>query len=295
MQPCLIFNPFAKGQKAKAFRSRLASLYPDCIVRLTRGPGDARQLAAQAARDGFGTIIAAGGDGTANEVVNGIADVPQALASVRLGIFPLGTINVFARELGLPRDLPGAARALKAGRELTVDLGRAEFTADGHGQCRHFLQLAGAGLDARAVELVSWELKKKTGPLAYVVAALKALQEKQPVIEVKGAEAVSGQLVLVGNGRYYGGSFEVFPAASLRDGLLDVCVLPTVNAWRPPQLALGLLTGRVHRFWAVRQFRSSTVTLRSSARVGLQLDGEFAGELPATFSVRPQALRVIVP
>jgi diacylglycerol kinase family enzyme len=102
-------------------------------------------------------------------------------------------------------------------------------------------------------------------------------------------------LVLLGNGRFYGGSFEVFPGASLRDGLLNVCVMRTVNLWRPLQLALGLGTGRVHRFWAAQHFRSSNFTLRSSSRVALQLDGEYAGDLPVTFSVLPQALRVIVP
>ncbi len=252
-------------------------------------------MAAQAVREGFATIVAAGGDGTANEVVNGIADVPQGLASVRLGIVPLGTINVFARELGLPRDLDGAARTLEAGREMTMDLGRAEFTADGRRQGRHFLQLAGAGLDARAVELVSWSLKKKTGPLAYVVAGLEALRETQSVITVEGAHPAAGELVLLGNGRYYGGSFELFPGASLRDGCLDVCVLPSVTAWRAVQTVLGLATGRVQRFLPTRSFRLPTLTLSSRSRVSLQLDGEFAGELPATFSISPLALRVIVP
>jgi YegS/Rv2252/BmrU family lipid kinase len=298
VQTCLIFNPSARGQKAGAFRSRLGSLLPNCVVLPTGAPGQARQLAAHAVREGFTTIIAAGGDGTANEVVNGMADVPGGLASARLGLIPLGTINVFARELGLPRDLAKAARTLAAGRELAIDLGRAEFTAEGRAQCRHFLQLAGAGLDARAIELVSWELKKKTGPLAYVVAALRALREQQPVITVdsgSGVPPLSGQLVLLGNGRFYGGSFYVFPGAGLRDGLLVVCVMPTVNFWRPIQLALGLATGRVHRFWTTQHFRSSTLTLRAASRVGLQLDGEYAGELPVTFSVLPQALRVIVP
>jgi diacylglycerol kinase family enzyme len=201
VQTCLIFNPSARGQKAEAFYSQIDSLYPKCVVRRTGAQGQARQLAAQAVREGFATVIAAGGDGTANEVVNGIADVPQGLASVRLGIVPLGTINVFARELGLPRDPLGAARTLAAGRELAIDLGRAEFTAGGRGQCRHFLQLAGAGLDARAVELVSWELKKKAGPLAYIAAGCKALRENQPLITVEGADTVSGQLVVLGNGR----------------------------------------------------------------------------------------------
>jgi len=264
-------------------------------VRRTGAPGEARQMAAQAVREGFATIVAAGGDGTANEVVNGIADIPQGLSSVRLGILPLGTLNVFARELGLPRNLAGAARTLEAGREMTIDLGRAELTADGRRQGRHFLQLAGAGLDARAVELVSWSLKKKTGPLAYVVAGLKALRETQPVITVEGAQTAGGELVLLGNGRYYGGSFELFPGASLRDGCLDVCVLPNVTAWRALQAAMGLATGRLQRFWPARYFRSPTLTLSSSSRVSLQLDGEYAGELPVTFSVLPLALRIIVP
>ena len=295
MQTCLIFNPSARGQKADAFCSRLASLFPQWVLRRTGAQGEARQLAAQAVREGFAAIIAAGGDGTANEVVNGMADVPQGLSTVRLGIIPLGTVNVFARELGLPRDLAGAARTLAAGRELSIDLGRAEFTAAGRGQCRHFLQLAGAGLDARAVELVSWEWKKKTGPLAYIAAGLKALREKQSVITVDGANPASGELVLLGNGRYYGGSFEFFPRASLRDGLLDICVLPRVTAWHFLRAALGIATGQVLRFWPSRHFRSPSVTLSSSGRVGLQLDGEYAGELPVRLSVRSQALRVIVP
>jgi diacylglycerol kinase (ATP) len=295
VQTCLIFNPSARGQRAEAFCDRLRLLYPQCVVRHTAGQGQARQLAAQAVREGFATVIAAGGDGTANEVVNGIADVPHGLASVRLGIIPMGTVNVFARELGLPRNLAGAARTLAAGRELAVDLGVAEYISDGRSQVRHFLQLAGSGLDARAVKLVSWELKKKAGPLAYVAAGCRALRESQPVISVEGAGPVSGQLVLLGNGRFYGGSFEVFPKASLRDGLLDICVLPKADVWACLQTLLGMTTGRILRFLRSQHFRASNVTLRSPSRVGLQLDGEYAGELPARFSVLPQALRVIVP
>ncbi len=294
MQTCLIFNPSARGQKAEAFNARLSALFPSAALRHTKGPSDARRIASDAVREGFGTVVAVGGDGTANEVVNGIADVPGGLAAVRLGLVPLGTINVFARELGLPRNLPGAARMLAAGNELKVDLGRAEFWLNGAPQTRVFLQLAGAGLDARAVELVSWELKKKTGPMAYVVAGLHALRESQPKIEVTGSAPASGELVLLGNGRFYGGSFELFPAASLHDGLLDICVLPAANVWSAMQAGMGLATGSVHRFWKSQCFRSPTVTLRSASRVGLQLDGEYVGELPVTFSVLPNALRVIV-
>jgi diacylglycerol kinase family enzyme len=147
---------------------------------------------------------------------------------------------------------------------MTIDLGRAEYTDAGNSRQRYFIQLAGAGLDSRSIELVTWELKKKLGPLAYVVAGCRAMREPQPVIVAHGPAPVSGGLVLIGNGRFYGGSFAVFPQASMQDGLLDVCVFPKVK-------------------------------LTSASRVILQLDGENVCELPATLSVRPKALNVIVP
>jgi len=262
-------------------------------VRRTAAKGQARTLAAQAVREGFSTVVAAGGDGTANEVVNGIGDVPGGFATSRLGILPLGTVNVFARELGLPRTFPGVAKAIALGREQAIDLGKAEFYIDGKPESRYFLQLAGAGLDSRAIELVSWELKKKIGPLAYVWAGLRAIWEKQPVINVEAGDRVSGQLTLLGNGRYYGGSFAAFPTASLEDGLLDVCVIEQVDVLRIIQLAVGAVAGDFYRFCPARRLQSSSVKLSSVSRVLVQLDGENAGELPVTFSVLPKVLRVI--
>jgi diacylglycerol kinase (ATP) len=264
-------------------------------VRRTAAQGEARGLAAQAVRDGFSTIIAAGGDGTANEVVNGIGDVPGGFASARLGILALGTVNVFARELGLPRTVSGMAKAIAAGHETVIDLGRAEFPSNGTPHSRYFLQLAGAGVDSRAIELLSWELKKKIGPLAYVWAGLRAVRETQPIIHVEAGTRASGELALLGNGRFYGGSFAVFPHASLQDGELDVCVIEKLSAARVIELALGVATGRVYRFCQAQLLRSPTIKLTSSSRVLLQLDGENAGELPVTFSVLPKVLRVIVP
>jgi YegS/Rv2252/BmrU family lipid kinase len=292
---CVIFNPSARGEKAQTLCSRLQALYPNYALRVTAAPGEARRLAAQAVREGFDTIVAAGGDGTANEIVNGIADVPGGLAAARLGLLPLGTVNVFARELGLPRHLDGAVKTLAAGKETTMDLGRVDFGANGGAPSRYFLQLAGAGVDSRAIELVKWELKKKVGPLAYVMAGLQAARETQPVITVQCESLVSGELVLLGNGRFYGGSFAFFPAASARDGLLDVCVFPKITWQSAAQVVGGLLTGRVHRWRPALRLQSSQVQLTSTSRVVLQLDGENVGELPVTFSVRPNALRVIVP
>jgi len=272
-----------------------ASTTPPLPLACTTEAGHARELAAQAVRGGIQTIIAAGGDGTANEVVNGIGDVPGGFEAVHFGVLPLGTVNVFARELGLPRHPDRAARVLKEGRTMTIDLGRAEYTDAGNSRQRYFIQLAGAGLDSRSIELVTWELKKKLGPLAYVVAGCRAMREPQPVIVAHGPAPVSGGLVLIGNGRFYGGSFAVFPQASMQDGLLDVCVFPKVTWPRLLAAVPGLLAGRLDRFCQARHFSLSSVKLTSASRVILQLDGENVCELPATLSVRPKALNVIVP
>ena len=293
--PCLIFNPSAQGGRASRFRSHPSIPGGQCVFLATSAPGDARRLAAQAVRDGFQTIIAAGGDGTANEVLNGIADVPGGLRAVRLGILPLGTVNVFARELRLPLRARRAWKVLALARERTIDLGRAEFTLGGLPERRYFLHLAGAGLDSRAIELTAESVKKKIGPLAYVLAGLKALSENRPLVTVQAGQTLAGEWVAVGNGRFYGGPVPVFPRARLDDGLLDICVIPKTGCLLLAAALAGLAVGRMHQFCRARQLSASAFTLASPARVLLQLDGENAGELPATLSVEPGALRVIVP
>ena len=293
--PCLIFNPAARGHKARRIQSHPDLLGGQCVFLATSSPGHARELAAQAARNGFQTIVAAGGDGTANEVINGIGDVPGALSTVRLGILPLGTVNVFARELGLPLNTRRAWQTLVRGRERTVDLGRAEFTLDGRRQRRYFLQLAGAGLDSRAIELTQWKIKTKIGPLAYLLAGCKALRETRPVVTVQAGATLSGEWVAIGNGRFYAGPFPVFPNARLDDGLLDIFVLPKASFPRLAAGLAGLCVGRMRQFAAASQWSAVTLALSSPGRVLLELDGENVGELPATLSVEPGALRVIVP
>ena len=176
----MIFNPAARGEKARRFRRQLDAIGAQCAFKATTAPGDARRLAAEAVRDGFDLIAAAGGDGTVNEVLNGIGDAPDGFARARLGVLPLGTVNVFARELKIPLKIENAWEVLQRGHETKIDLPRVEFSADGVLQKRYFCQLAGAGLDARAIELVDWQHKKQVGKLAYVIAGLKALCEKKP-------------------------------------------------------------------------------------------------------------------
>jgi len=163
----VIFNPTARGEKARRFRRHLDEIGAECALKQTTFAGGARPLAAEAIHEGFELVVAAGGDGTLNEVLNGIGDVPGGFERICLGVLPLGTVNVFAKELGLPSDLHRAWRTLRQGREDQIDLPQVTCAMNGVNEHRYFAQLAGAGLDARAIELVDWQLKKKLGPLAY--------------------------------------------------------------------------------------------------------------------------------
>lgn len=295
MPVCVIFNPVARGEKARLFREQLARLPAGVTLRPTPAAGAGRTLAAQAVAEGFDTIIAAGGDGTVNEVLNGLADAPQGLERARLGVLPLGTVNVFARELGLPLDFTGAWRVLEAGRERRVDLPEVEFTAeDGRPVRRAFAQLAGAGLDARAIERVDWEQKKRIGPLAYVLAGFNALAGDKPVISAAGdGRSGRGELVLIGNGRFYGGHFNLFPQARLDDGLLDVTLFPRADLATLARAGWGWLTDAVIETAGAATFQARSVTLGCEGPASFQLDGDIVGRLPATFRLRPGALRVL--
>ena len=296
MCTCVIFNPAARGNKARRFRHQLDAIGSQCALKATTAPGDARRLAAEAVGEEFDLIVAAGGDGTVNEVLNGLGDAPDGFSRARFGVLPLGTVNVFARELGIPLRIERAWGVLQRGREARIDLPRAEFLANGASQRQYFAQLAGAGMDARAIELVDWGLKKKIGPLAYFIAGLKALREQKPkiIVHAEGRE-VRGELVLIGNGRFYAGSFGVFPAADLRDGLLEVCVFPRINWWTTFRCVPSLLTRRRLPKTAVQRVRAAAFELTSESAAAFELDGEWAGRLPATFSVEREKLRVMVP
>jgi len=296
VRTCIIFNPAAKGEKAGQLRRHLGKIGSQSTLKQTAGVEDARRLATEAVREGFEIIVAAGGDGTLNEVLNGIADVPDGFERARLGLLPLGTVNVFARELGIPRKLEPAWQTILQAHETRIDLPRVDYHVNGAPARRCFAQLGGAGLDARAIELVHWSLKKKIGPLAYVVAGLRALLQPPSKITVTaGRLTATGELVLVGNGRRYGGEFKIFPKADMRDGLLDVCIFPRVNWLTLARCGAPLLLRRRLPSKITENFQTASFTLAGSSAAPLEVDGEWIGHLPATFSVQRSGLRVIVP
>jgi YegS/Rv2252/BmrU family lipid kinase len=285
----VIFNPAARGEKSQRVRRFLdAKAGPQVALAPTQSAGDAKRLAARAVQERYDVVVAAGGDGTINEVINGLGT-----SGLPLGVLPLGTVNVFAKELGIPGKLDAAWALIEAGQARTIDLACAEAG----GPPRFFMQLAGVGFDARAVRAASWELKKKIGPLSYIWAGLKTLSEQHSQIEVaiNGAAPVRGFAVLVGNGRFYGGRFRLFPEARLDDGLLDVCVFENGGLLDLARYGQGLLRGAHTRLKDVRYFQAKDFVCRAAEPTPFELDGEDAGEAPVRFSVRPQALRVIVP
>jgi diacylglycerol kinase (ATP) len=293
---CVIFNPAARGNKARRFRRHLDEMAQQSVFKATTAPGDAQKFAATAVAEGFDLIVAAGGDGTVNEVLNGIGDVPGGFERTRLGVLPLGTVNVYAREMRIPLKLEHAWAMLRRAKETKIDLGCVDYVDEGKPAKRYFIQLAGAGLDARAVELVSWKLKTHAGPIAYVVAGFQALAEKQSRIFVSlDGKKVEGELVLLGNGKYYGGPFEIFPGAVMNDGLLDACVIPSLSLLSLLRAAPGFLMSRKLSEKHVRHIRAQKLEVTSEPPAAFELDGEWVGYLPATFSVERQKLRVVVP
>jgi diacylglycerol kinase (ATP) len=276
----VIFNPAARGEKSQRLRQFLESKQSGRVTLApTQQAGDATRLAATAGDHDI--VVAAGGDGTINEVLNG-------LNGAALGVLPLGTVNVFAHELEIPRNLPAAWELIESGRTREIDLPCAEAA----GKKRFFCQLAGVGFDAQAVRRASWELKKKVGPLSYVWAGLRTLGERHPPVEIQPHNVV-GPAVLVGNGRFYGGRFRMFPQAKLDDGLLDVCVFKGCGYLDWLRYGPAIWRGAHPKRRDVEYFQANEFSC--NATVPFELDGEDAGDGPVKFSVKPRALRVITP
>ncbi|HEY5954663.1 MAG TPA: diacylglycerol kinase family protein, partial [Terrimicrobiaceae bacterium] len=266
----VILNPAARGERAKTLRDKIASLSHDVLVRSTSSPGDAQALAARAVAQGYGTIVAAGGDGTINEVVNGIAG-----NDVRFGILPVGTMNVFATELGIPQnDLVKAWRVIEAGLCRVVDLPRANH--------EYFVQLAGVGLDAEVVRQTTPDSKKVLGPMSYLLTLAQVAARQPPKIHIEPVDGAprEGSFVLVGNGRFYGGPFVLFKDARLDDGLLDVLVFQNQSHWDLIRYFQAIVFGNHPALPDVEYFQSRGLRLTSPEPVPVEIDGELTGFLP---------------
>lgn len=298
-RPCVIFNPTARGDKARRLSRLLREAASDHDWIPTHGPGTARGLARAAVESGRRRIVAAGGDGTVFEVMNGMADAEDGLQRAALGVLPLGTANVFGLELGMSLDPARAWRELQTAEVRSIDGGLAEFRDDqGRSTRAHFAIVAGAGLDARAVQQVDWKWKRRVGKLAYIAAALRALVSFPDRVQcTMGGRPFVGRVVLAGNGHFYAGKIDVFRGGSLDSGHLHVSAVDQVTVGVLAQCLRAFLTGRwdLGRRCATGSVEILELESAGEGPVPLQLDGEFVGWLPAKLRVLPGALRVLVP
>lgn len=281
----VILNPAARGERAQRLQASLEKLTHSAVLRSTARCGDAELLARNAVKEGFRTIVAAGGDGTVNEVVNGIAGTDAAL-----GLLPLGTMNVFATELGLPAgDLGRCWQIIQEARVRRVDLP----SANG----KHFVQLAGVGFDAQVVKETSRTFKRSFGPLSYLVSAAQIAARTPPRLQIDSENALTeeGSFVLVGNGRLYGGPFPFFKQAMLDDGLLDVLVFKRLNYIEIVRYMQDVIFSSQITSPEVEYFQTKSLRVSSEGAVPVEVDGELIGNCPVQFKIRERSLRVFAP
>lgn len=299
MRAMLIFNPAAGWRDWRREVLHIADYLRqkgwDVTWRETWGPGDATTFAREAVARQYDTALAGGGDGTISEVVNGLVG-----SKVALGVLPIGTGNVWAREIGLPLwsiihrgYLEEAMMALMEGQRREVDVGRA-------GQ-HFFLLWAGVGLDAKVTEVMEprSRVQKWWGAFAYAVAAAAVARD------FRGTSAeitIDGQAfdedviaVLVSNVQLYGGVLRLAPQAQLDDGLFDVCIFRGYDWTSTLGHATSILTGQHLNSPEVAYHRGRRVLVETTVPLPVQLDGDPLAATPIEFDVVPKALTIIIP
>ena len=285
----IIANPIsgrgASRDLAETLAAELTSLGFEPETVFTGAKGDAAEAAA-AAEEGCAAVCAVGGDGTMNEVLNGIAqkDIP-------LAILPAGLSNVVAVELGIPRDPSAIARAIADGDSVEMDL----CVADG----RYFIGMGGAGWDAHIVHSIAQSRKSPLGFPGYVLPIARSLltYDFPNIKAVLDGATVSEKagMVIVGNVKQYGGPFKVTNRADFTDGLLDVYIVQRATPAQMLKLFAGVLWGDHTRHGNAKYVRGRKLELTSPGSVPVHIDGEASGHLPRTFETTGKTKRIIVP
>lgn len=255
----------------------------------TKGEGDAILLARTAASNGAPAVLSVGGDGTLNEVVNGLVGYPETI----LGIIPAGSGNDFIRSLGVkPSDWQSACQIIASGNTKAVDLGQVNG--------RHFINVSGVGFDATVVNCANtWGKQHFPTSLAYVAAVLKTLREFKPTrvtiqLDDQEIEDVSW-LVVVASGQYFGGGMWIAPGADLHDGLFDVCVLGDLSKPAFLRAFPSIFSGKHLSHPAIKLYRARQVNVTAEHPMLVQADGEVISRTPISFKVQKANLRVFCP
>lgn len=283
----VVANPVAGSLKPRRLArivSRLEAKGCSVNVHQTRAPGDAERLIANSDLSEVDVIAAAGGDGTFNEVLNGLPDNGPPLA-----ILPFGTVNVLAKEIGLKASINAIADMVAFGTSRRITVGNVNG--------RRFALMASVGLDAIVVDKVNLTLKYRVGRLAYLYETLKQLATHRPVtyqLSINGCkQEVAG--IIIANGRYYAGRYITSPTADLEKPLLDVCRLTGTGCLTPASYFLSLVLGQFAKRADVRISEASQFEILGPEGAPLQADGDILCRLPATIKVLPSAIDLIFP
>ncbi len=285
----LIGNPIAgRGRSERSidqFVRKMRERGCEIEMFLTKLSGDAKHRAQRIEPD-IETLIVAGGDGTLNEVVNGLSDPSR----VPIGLLPLGTANILAHELAIPKKPEAAAKAIEEGKVRWLDMG----LANDH----RFLMVASAGIDALVTQEVKGARGKKLGYWGYVLPVFRALARyRVPDLRVTtdDREGVHGAFVLVSNTKNYGGIFTFADRACCDSGHLDVCVFPGGTFFALVWYYFAALGGRVSKKTNVNYLTAKRVRIESWEPVPVQVDGDVFGTTPVHIEIRPSSVPIIVP
>lgn len=289
MKTLLIINPTAGRRRQGVVEEITAALrqpFVDLTVHLTTGPGDATVAARRASVEGFELVVAAGGDGSINEVANGLVG-----SEVAMGIVPVGTENVLAKEMGVPLNPTNACQFLYEKAPRRIDTGR---VGD-----RRFVCFAGIGFDAHVAHRLNPLRKASMGAFAYLLTSMEALgpyrrEARTAELDIDG-EVVNTPywLMMVGNIRTYGGGMQPTPRASLEDGLLDICIFPQVTYPQTLTQMIHTTKGSHLDLPGMLYYQAKRIAITTTPVEQVQLDGDPFGETtPMVVEVDPSSLTV---
>jgi len=253
-------------------------------IEFTKYPKHATKLA-EAAKDKYDIIIAAGGDGTINEVINGMA-----LSKATLLIIPFGSTNVLASELGIPDDPKKAAELITKGKRIKMDLGYATTSKES----RYFSMMLCVGPFAQVIKDTTRKFKNRWGRFAYPFSLIKLLfRYKWHKIYVKHKVESAGYFVIMANIKYYAGEYEIADKANIRDGLLDLVIINRRKPWDIIVLIFSFTTGKLNKFLKKEYFQIKAAEIHSLNKMQIEVDGEVLGMAPVRVEIIPKALNVI--
>jgi diacylglycerol kinase (ATP) len=298
-----VVNRVAAGGKTAsvwpAIEKELRSLGLAFDSRFTEAPNHATALAREAVEQGYETVVAVGGDGTVNEVVNGLLAPGAIRAGAILGVIITGRGSDFARTIGIPSDYAEACARLAGERTMTVDLGLATFHQEGEQRQRYFVNVGGGGFDAEVAHRANRAPNFMGGTIPYLtslVTTLFAYRNKAVELILDDQEPIRMVVnsVVVANCQYFGGGMKVAPEADPNDGLFDVVVIGDIDKIEFLMTVPKVYDGTHITHPQVDTYRAKRVEVRSEQDLLLQVEGEVCGHTPLTFQIVPSALQIRV-